>query len=497
MAGTNNSALLVIARTSTLSGSTSLIPGAASHTLFFWFKVDVISANATLFDKGSSGHDYTVNMDGSGNIKLFYAAGASVTLGTVTTGVWHSIALANTSGTSLQPSFDGAAVGGPVVTTGPTNASAFTFGDDPAFTPRYFSGRLTEAAIWQGTVLSSAQVAAVHALAAAGQSLTYAAVAPTRYWNMFAISSGTYADQIGSSSLTANNVVSVTDSPIAVTNGAGTGYLFINGIPLTPSLDKGMVRADEEIGNDGQRVLDGALQRDTRGWKTKFTSTTTPYSQADAQAFRQLIRGDGDHWLFTSPNFVSGVMLSDKDANVIALSGTAAYSTSGGQYGAGKIGLPASTDTARFAGYTPSTGCIIGCWHFDTGAWHSYLLFVTGPSSAVCYRDGVLSSAPLWVSATFNPNVFAFSGTAGNASAAISDVFMYPFLPGSIATWAAGMWALQQTQVWPACPYLQSSGDFGSFTFQGKAEASKLLQVGLSGVWNVNAEWLDFVLQQE
>jgi hypothetical protein len=497
MAGTNNSALFVAARTSKLSGATSLIPAAQSHTIAFWFKVDSIIANATIFDKGKSGDDYTVNMDGSGNIQVFYAAGASVTLGTVVTGAWHHIALANTSGTSLQPYFDGAAVGGAVVTTGPTNASSFVFGDDPAFTPRYFSGRVAEAAVWSGTVLSSGQVAAVEALAAAGQTLSSAAVAPTHYWNMFVLASGAYADQIGAIPLTATNVVTVTDSPIAVTNAVGTGYLFINGIPLTPRLDTGMSRADQEIGNDGQRVIDGTLQRDTRGFKTNFSSTTTPQSQIDAQAWRQLIRGDGDHWSFTAPSLVSGIMLSDKDANVITITGTASYNTSLGKYGSGFIALPASTDTAAFAGYNLAAGWIMGCWHFDSGAYHSYLMFGSQAGGAVTYKDGVLSGNPPWAQPTYGPNVLTFTGTVGNAFAAISDVFLYPFLPASVSVWAAGMWTWQQTQLWPTSPYLQSSGDFGSFTCQGKAEASKLLQIALAGAWNVNAEWLDFVLQQE
>jgi hypothetical protein len=283
-------------------------------------------------------------------------------------------------------------------------------------------------------------------------------------------------------------------------------YCTINGIPMNLLQSKGVKITRQEIGPGVMQAWDGTGMRDTIAWKLHWAMSMVLASQMDVTAWQQLLRGDGDHWQLDANHLASSHQYSDKGANVITLSGAAALVSSGGKWGTGgKITLGTATSAvANFTGYTPSSGYTILVWHYESGVWHAYI-FIATFASFICYKDGVLSTTPAWVNASYSPNIFQFFGTNSD-SCAISDVVIYPFAVSTTtaAAWAIGMYALQSVQQWPTGGTVLVQGDIAgnpyasSYTAQGKAETSELDPATLAGTttFTDNNEGLDCELIQ-
>ena len=287
-------------------------------------------------------------------------------------------------------------------------------------------------------------------------------------------------------------------------------FVTINGLQLLVATGTSTL-SNVSIGTGKKRAFDGTLGQMRRGVKREWSLTTAPDTQNNVYALRQMLNDtipaqqlSGDHWqLDNQATHWDGTNAwSDQGASAITLTNSAAFAQTGGKWSTGgKISLSTATSNAAFTGYSPSTGWIAVFWHMETSTWHAYLVFFSGSALAV-YKDGSYlgSSLPTWMTSSYSPNILNFSGTSGDATAAVCDVALYPFCPSSattVATWAAAFYAVQSAQQWPTGGYLVLGGDLGTANVVAVAASSRVFPCALpNDIFRDNNEVLDFVLKE-
>jgi hypothetical protein len=315
-------------------------------------------------------------------------------------------------------------------------------------------------------------------------------------------------------------------------------YLALNGVDV-PVLH-GSPEEEEISIADRARALDGSVLEVYNGVKRRWRFRTIPLVASDAEAWRGLIRGDGDHITFASdtwsdkgvgPTQTGGHSLGGGGAGTIAMSGyDASLSWAVGA---------ASDWTIVCRAYRPAPGWRTFIKRSDGAQWIDGVRDDAGALRIISFASGALrmeSSAfggADWAALTAKalgartkvPAVFssfqvttagtsgagapAWSGTygatvtdgtvvwtnVGEDNAYAHDIAHFPFkVPDS---WAASLTTNYTANYWSTCPRLRGTGDlFGSgvtVTVEGRVLETGATPMMSSG-WKSTAQSFAFEL---
>lgn len=247
-------------------------------------------------------------------------------------------------------------------------------------------------------------------------------------------------------------------------------FLTINGMTLPVS--KGSVSvSDEEIGERG-RAFDGTPYESLRSVKRSWTFKTTPLSQADAAAWRAVIRGVGGSWSFESDTYSA-------QGDALGIVGTVARVASGNKFGTYGLSIADTGSFAQFPVRSPTGRSTAVFW---AGADYFWAVL---SDNATYYLNGALYGQ---TPASFpNPTLLSVIGQR-----TIDDVWIVgDYLTAGMV---AGLYAYGYAK--PPLPYLSMSGDIGSSTVTGRVSGSKVVHGISGGSFASNMEELSVTLTE-
>lgn len=260
-------------------------------------------------------------------------------------------------------------------------------------------------------------------------------------------------------------------------------WLSMNGLELSVSNDSAIENV-REIGAT-EASFDGTLRRTRQGVKRDLSFKTPPLTGAEAYFWGNWIRGIGEVWSFESSLYGS------KGTGPTSSTGCT-QDSSPAKHGTYSLEIT-STNTFAVAGYTSGGSVTTILWHYESGAWHHYVI---DGNEATVYRDGSSYATPLdWFAASGGTVTLTASG---GVSHNFDDMVILPF---SVPT---GYWddiySWHDTNSWGALPALKCMGDIipeaQTRTMMGDVTESRPLKAYLSGSFTTVARTLSVGLRE-
>lgn len=372
--------------------TTTQLTSPSSYSVEIWFKTTTQSGGKLIgFGSSqtgvSSSYDRHIYMTNSGQLIFGQNNGSNITVtspGSYNDGNWHQ-AVGTYDGSTMVLYVDGVEVAS-TSTTAPNNYSGYWhigYGNlntwPSAPTSYYFTGSLGEAAVWNGTALSSGQVSNEFSAASGGNyDSVVLADSPSSYWKLNESSGPTLADSTGGGNTATAQAIS--------DNG-----LYVGGVTYG---QPGAISGDNAV------TLDGSS-----GYVTSLLSYTNPgpfsvevWFKTTTTAGGMLI-GFGDHQTGSSGNY---------DRHI--------YMTNSGQL---VFGTCCSVTTIETSGSYND-----GNWHYAVGTWANNTLSFYVDGSLIGTATGNLQSyTGYWRLGYDNlggwpssPSSYYFAGTIDDAA---------------------------------------------------------------------------------
>lgn len=221
---------------------------------------------------------------------------------------------------------------------------------------------------------------------------------------------------------------------------------------------------------DTSVAVDGTSRLTRSATKYDTTFKSIPLTRTDANAWRSLIRGEGDCWSFDANLYSGKGQGPSASTNVTQSAGSA-------KYGAGKLSVGATTGTVTYPSAVNAFGLntlwTVGVWRFESAAWHHYVVRSDGTK----WLDGVVDGAAVTTWLTVGSGNVTIANATGSP-VLYDDLVVLPFevLDAWPAQWfAAGV-------AFGAPPVLPLTGDLvheqASRAVIGKAESSGVIKTG-------------------
>lgn len=320
------------------------------------------------------------------------------------------------------------------------------------------------------------------------------------------------------------------------------------GIPVTA----GTRQAPRVIGGENGflSAFSGRLLRNERGRKERWSFTSPPTVQADAQALRGLVAGLGHSWSYNTDLYSDGKGLGPSLSTGCSVVATGKYGSRLRITAGNKLQYTISGDSSKWT---------LLYWkqalEVDGEVWEHFIVRGDGTK----YKAGATTTAdtwssyngttlklqsaadfyPAWVTATSYPSgtlirggtaldIFSSSGgtsgagpvdfdsapnegdpvtdngitwtNVGDGWAHFDDVVFLPYLIP--ASWVSQLYTEANARAFTALPSLRMAGDLvtnlpnGVVTVQGELGDAALAQFQSGGTWQDNGEVLDFSLYE-
>lgn len=248
-------------------------------------------------------------------------------------------------------------------------------------------------------------------------------------------------------------------------------FLTVNGLAVPVSLNS-FEEGEPEVIGASERAANGGLVESVIATKRAAAFKTTPQLASVAEAWSQLLRGEGERWSFDSNLYGSkGTPPSSATGLAVTAAGI------GPKHGAGYLAISSTYNFAVAGAYSTSYSALL--WRIESSAWHHYFVTFDG-TTQTRYRDG--SAYGSAITSWFNAS--AGTITLGPGSTEFDDVCLFPFaMPTS---WASALYTWHNANAWPNLPALKVQGDAipdaaGYRLCKGVVKGANLMRGALGG----------------
>lgn len=244
-------------------------------------------------------------------------------------------------------------------------------------------------------------------------------------------------------------------------------FLTVNGLVVPVALNS-FEEGEPEVIGASERAASGGLVESLVATKRAAAFKTTPQLASVAEAWNQLLRGEGERWSFDADLYGS------KGSTTTTTTGIA-RSTVYKKHGAASLDVSFSNTFTLPGSYSSHYSVLV--WKYDAGAWNHYAISYNGAQTV--YRNGANygSSIASW-----------FSASGGTITITGPDYFddlvVMPFaLP---ASWLAAIYSWHNANPWSALPTLRVAGDAipdpaGYRLCKGVVKGANLMRGALGG----------------
>lgn len=250
-------------------------------------------------------------------------------------------------------------------------------------------------------------------------------------------------------------------------------FLTVNGLAVPVALNS-FEEGEPEVIGASERAANGGLVESLVATKRAAAFKTTPQLASVAEAWNQLLRGEGERWSFDSNLYGSkGTPPSSATGLTISSGGI------GPKHGAGYLAISSTYSFAVAAAYSTSYSAVL--WRNESSAWVHYVVIFDG-TTQTRWRNGLSHGSS--ITAWFNASGGTI--TLGPGSADFDDVCLFPFALPSNSTFVNQLLTWHNANAWPNLPALKVQGDAipdaaGYRLCKGVVKGANLMRGALGG----------------